>query len=78
MDALTLAPTDVAADILLRGVEEGSITEERALSAANAVSGEVLAGLRGRLSALEAFGRTGCGICGDPVGVRCCEFGRAC
>lgn len=65
-----VVPRDVAADILLRGVEEGSITRAQALNEANECG--ILFDVRSRLDALVAFTRP-CPICGDPAGERACE-----
>lgn len=51
--ALALCPPSLAADILMRAVEEGSCSEERALSDASALG--CLFELRSRLSARAAF-----------------------
>lgn len=54
--ALRHLPSDAAADILLRAVEEGSIDREAAERQANEL--RILGPLRDRLYALEAFGTT--------------------
>lgn len=53
--ALALLPVDARADILLRAVEEGSTTAERAIADAAQVGGNTLYALRMRLNALDAF-----------------------
>lgn len=51
----TILPTDVHADILLRGVEEGSLTRDRAEALAAREGGELIYAVRNRLNALAAF-----------------------